>query len=81
MPKRVMNPTSEAIEITPSVKKMLMMPPISARGRFTITSAACLKLPNSKYSTRRMAIIDMMLSSATVRVACSSLSNWPPYCT
>ena len=40
MPNRVMKPTSEAIDSVPPERKTITTPPISASGRFAITSNA-----------------------------------------
>ena len=78
MPKREMKPMMAGMLSTPPVRKTIMTPPISARGRFSSTMRDWEAFLNSPYSSMKMRKMLKMLTSAMVREARSSLSNWPP---
>jgi len=75
IPNSVMKPTSEPIESTRSVANTATTPPISASGRFAMTTSARDAEGNASCSTRKIAAITRMPSSMSVRLARSWLSN------
>ena len=74
-----MKPMMAGMLTMPSVKNSAKTPPISASGRFSSTTADCVRSRNWANSSRKITAMDMIEVMSSVRDAACALSNCPPY--
>ena len=74
-----MKPIIAGILISPEVSHRIITPPINANGRFNKITPLSFTSLNSLYSNMKITNNDIRDVNNNVRLAASSLSNWPPY--